>query len=335
MPSPKTALVALLPLVPQASAWGALGHNTVAYIAQQFLHKSTAHFAQSLLNDTSSNYLANIATWADSFRSTPEGAFSSPLHYIDAFDSPPESCNVDYERDCPEEGCIISALANYTARVQQQNVGFVERQRALKWIVHFTGDVHQPLHVENLEVGGNLINVTFDGVVANLHRIWDSNIPEKLRGGFALEDARIWAEELAGEIRNGTYAAVKEEWLEGIVASDAVETTMVWARDANAYICSTVVPEGPEAVRHQELGGEYYKKAIPVVQQQIAKAGFRLAAWLNTIVTGEDCLGGKKAKPFGNKGPTIKKELAGWMVKARETRRDFGYDCGCTEEHHH
>lgn len=70
---------------------------------------------QAVLGDTSANYLASVATYADSYRYTTAGTFSAPFHYIDAMDSPPESCGVDFERDCPEEGCIVSAINNYVS----------------------------------------------------------------------------------------------------------------------------------------------------------------------------------------------------------------------------
>ena len=178
----KSLLLPAIATFPAAHAWGSLGHTTVAFIAQNFVSQNTKKFAQRILNDTSSNYLANVATWADSYRYEAEGAFSSVLHYIDALDNPPKTCDIIYERDCPEEGCIVSAIANYSTRAVQKDVGLAEQQKALKWVVHFVGDVHQPLHVENLEVGGNLINVTFDGARTNLHAAWDTAIPQKLVG---------------------------------------------------------------------------------------------------------------------------------------------------------
>lgn len=45
-----------------------------------------------------------------------------------------------------------------------------------------------------------------------------------------------------------------------------------------------MLPEGPAAIVGQELGGEYYEKAAPVIELQVARAGFRLAAWLDLIV---------------------------------------------------
>ncbi|KAF2107582.1 putative nuclease S1 precursor, partial [Lophiotrema nucula] len=283
-PSKSIILPTLLSLTPTALAWGTLGHTTVALIAQNYISKETASFAKKLLNDTSSTYLANVATWADSYRYTAEGAFSAPLHYIDANDSPPETCNVDYDRDCGEEGCVVSAITNYTSRVTSKNVSAVEQQKALKWIIHFLGDIHQPLHDEALDIGGNTINVTFDGTATNLHHIWDSNMAEKLIGGYAMSDSISWSNTLVGEINNGSYAKEKSSWLEGLNGKDAKSSALVWANDANEFVCSTVVPDGTAGVEGKELDGAYYDTAIPVIELQIAKAGYRLAAWLNYIV---------------------------------------------------
>jgi hypothetical protein len=338
----------LLPLVTlsfagQGAAWGALGHNTVAFIAQSFLAPQTVKYTQALLNDTSDAYLAHVATWADSYRSQPGGEFSGPLHYIDALDTPPESCNVDFERDCPEEGCIVSAIANYTERFQSKKLAHEERFKALKWVIHFLGDIHQPLHVENIAVGGNTINVTFDDAKTNLHHIWDSNMPEKLIGGYALEDAEDWSKTLIADIKTGKYANASKSWLEGMEKNDSIASAMHWAQDANAYVCSTVLPDGEDAVENQQLDGAYYDKSIPVIQMQIAKAGVRLAAWLNLQVTGKTGVetgtgygyGHGHGYGYGYGGPkkyeTVGKrsvQLEDWMVESRRVRRAYGWDCG-------
>ncbi|KAF2715240.1 hypothetical protein K504DRAFT_457412 [Pleomassaria siparia CBS 279.74] len=341
----KSVLLALLPLLPQASAWGALGHETVAFIAQNFVSNSTRAFAQALLADDSSSYLANVASWADTYRLTTEGAFSGSLHYIDSLDNPPTSCNVDYERDCPEEGCIISAIANYTIRAKDTSLPVIEQQKALKWVIHFLGDIHQPLHVENLEVGGNTIAVSFNGTTTNLHHIWDSNMPEKLVGGYALADAKAWAATLSTEIITGKYANASASWLDGIDDTDGVKSATVWATDANARVCDVVVPEGAESVRGAELQGAYYDAAIPVIQLQIAKAGYRLAAWLDVIATGGTKVQSRgmgimrRPRVYGGEMKEVRaitesENLEPWMLEARRVRRAFGWNCGA-EGHEH
>jgi hypothetical protein len=71
------------------------------------------------------------------------GEFSAPFHFIDAEDSPPSACNVDYDRDCAPEGCVVSALSNYTIRIMDETLSREEKDHALRFIVHFIGDAHQ------------------------------------------------------------------------------------------------------------------------------------------------------------------------------------------------
>jgi hypothetical protein len=74
--------------------------------------------------------------------------------------------------------------------------------------------------------------------------------------------------------------------LDGIDINDATSSAMIWASDSNAYVCTTVMPNGVEATQEVDLSGDYYTSVLPVVQLQFAKAGYRLAAWLNLIATG-------------------------------------------------
>ncbi len=200
----------------------------------------------------------------------------------------------------------------------------------MKWLVHFVGDVHQPLHNENLKVGGNGINVTFDGVPSNLHAAWDSKIPEKMLGGYTVKYTEKWAAELGKEIDGGKYKDEREEWLDGTDVGDGIESAMLWSRDANAFLCSTALLGGEVAVQGQEIGGAYYKAAVPVVQLQIARAGYRLAAWLNLAVTGSTGVGAA-SRALGPAQSTKKAlvrrgdaQLEPWMKEARLARRRQG-----------
>lgn len=108
-------ILALLISAHSAAAWGSLGHETVAFIAQNFVCDDAKVFFSSILNDSSTQYLAKVATWADSFRYTAAGQFSAPFHFIDAEDNPPDSCGVKYARDCGAAGCIVGAISNYVS----------------------------------------------------------------------------------------------------------------------------------------------------------------------------------------------------------------------------
>lgn len=108
---------------------------------------------------------------------------------------------------------------------------------------------------------------------------------------------------------------------------------MLWASDANAYVCSTVLPNGTDAVFGKELSGAYYETAIPVVKKQIAKAGYRLAAWLDAVVEQAE-KGGYVHEQEGKVEKRADFALEPWMQEARKARRDFGGDCGCVAEEH-
>ncbi|KAE8152988.1 phospholipase C/P1 nuclease domain-containing protein [Aspergillus avenaceus] len=263
-------------------AWGNLGHETVAYIAQNFVASSTKSFCQKILGDDSTSYLANVATWADSYKYTDAGEFSKVFHYIDALDDPPKSCGVDYDRDCGDAGCSISAMLNYT-NILLDSPDSSEAVDALKFVVHIIGDTHQPLHDENLEVGGNGIDVIYDGEETNLHHIWDSNMPEDAAGGYTPSVAKSYAQLLTTRITTGAYSSKKTSWTSGIDIDDPVATSMIWARDANGFVCTTVLDDGLAYINSTDLSGDYYDKSQPVFEELIAKAGYRLAAWLDLI----------------------------------------------------
>ncbi|KAI0516876.1 nuclease S1 precursor [Xylaria bambusicola] len=282
----KAAILALLAL-PSVSAWGAMGHEAIAYVASNFVSANTKAYFQSLLGDTSADYLATVSTWADSYRYTTAGRFSAPYHYIDANDSPPSSCNLDYSRDCGSEGCVVSALTNYTTILLDGRYSQANHQIAAKMIIHFVGDIGQPLHCEALDVGGNDIDVLYDGEDTNLHAIWDSDIPESISGGSSLASAKSWANTLTTAINSGEYKSQAAGWLTGLSVSTAATrqaTAMQWAAEANAYVCSTVLKGGLSAVENKELSGAYTTTADPVVKLQVAKQGYRLAKYLDAIV---------------------------------------------------
>ncbi|KJR82693.1 uncharacterized protein SPSK_03447 [Sporothrix schenckii 1099-18] len=281
-------LLACATVLPSVAAWGGFGHITIAYVASAFVKDETATYFQTLLRNESSDYLANVATWADNIRYTKWGRFTGPFHFIDAKDDPPSSCDVIMQRDCKKEGCVISALQNYTSRLIDADGQLPpwEHEQAAKFIVHFVSDLHQPLHTEDVAKGGNGIHVKFDNKFLNLHHVWDTSILEKLVGGVRGSPygaARQFADQLVADIRGGKFVAESKNWLDGIGLADTEGTALIWARESNAYVCTHVLPQGPKAIVGQELGSSYYDDAAPVVEIQVARAGYRLAAWLDLL----------------------------------------------------
>ncbi|KAJ7230862.1 nuclease s1 [Mycena haematopus] len=321
------------------SAWGVLGHATIAYIAQNYVTPQTASWAQDILNDTSSSYLASIASFADQFRSTAAGAWSAPLHFIDAEDNPPTACNVNFTRDCGTTGCVVSAIANYTQRVGDGRLTAANTNQALKFIVHFVGDITQPLHDEAFELGGNDVPVHFMGFKDNLHSDWDTFMPEELIGGDSLADAQSWANTLISEIDTGLFADQADSWIAGDTTTDVITTATRWASDANAFVCTVVMPQGAAALTAMpDLFPDYYNDVIGTIELQIAKGGFRLGNWLNMVFEAEVAKRGiTDEAEIAKRVP--ESELDGHkflpaplaMSRAKMARAALGY--GCDHQH--
>ncbi|OAP60888.1 hypothetical protein AYL99_05890 [Fonsecaea erecta] len=267
-----------------ANAWGTLGHETIAWIAQSYVSDTTKAAVQSILSSTQSDYMANVSTWADSYRYTSEGEWSAPLHYIDANDNPPESCSVVFSRDCGDAGCSVSAIVNYTSILLNDESKSSTQFDAMRFIIHFVGDLHQPLHDEAIDVGGNTINVTYDSEKTNLHHIWDTEIVEQLADG---QDAETFGKNLSAAIKAGDYGWDASSWLDSMSLNDTQTTAMSWASEANGYVCTDVLAPGIDGVEQGDLSGTYYKAHYDVARIQIARAGYRLGAWLNLIYTGQ------------------------------------------------
>ena len=101
----------MLASYPCVSAWGILGHATIAQIASNYLTAQAKTYVAGLLGPGVT--MPSISSYADDYRYTTAGKFSAPYHFIDAEDNPPSACSVDLNRDCGTGGCVVSAIANY------------------------------------------------------------------------------------------------------------------------------------------------------------------------------------------------------------------------------
>ena len=166
------------------------------------------------------------------------------------------------------------------------------------------GDLHMPLHTENLARGGLDIPVLFDEKETNLHLAWTINIPQKITSSNETTEvlaARTWAEKLHIWTSNQAFAedfwATGEELfseselgdgnqkqrLELIKRIEGNIRIVAWARETNQWVCDYVLKDGVEGVEGKELGGKYYDGAVSVVEGQIARAGRRLGGLINAL----------------------------------------------------
>jgi hypothetical protein len=150
-------------------------------MAETFLTPHTSSVLAEILEPQYNGSIGRSAAWADAYAHTSEGHFSYQWHWIDTHDRAPEMCQLKYPRDCAKGGCVVSAIANQTCIlrgcIEQVQSGALSGgsnltcSYALKWVAHFLGDIHQPLHANGRAVGGNTFKVVFGGAHTQLHAV--------------------------------------------------------------------------------------------------------------------------------------------------------------------
>jgi hypothetical protein len=145
-------LIAASVVPARAFAWGGEGHRIVAEIAEQYLEPGAARQIRELLAIDNETTLSDVASWADQIR--PQRRETAPWHFVDI---PVSAQRYDAPRDCRSDDCIVARLEQFIAALRQDSSKPPSRERleGLKFVVHFMGDLHQPLHVsDNGDRGG-------------------------------------------------------------------------------------------------------------------------------------------------------------------------------------
>jgi len=181
----KIALLSLLLLAFSnrcAVGWGDDGHKTVALIAQRCLTPAAKRHITAMLrsdtDDTTNHDIASAATWADKYRDLDNRKLhyehTQNWHFVDM-----EVDNPDLSTACfghpqlqegelatagPDKVCATDKVIQFGAELRAADTDAEERVMALKFIMHFIGDIHQPLHSsDHHDRGGNDVKVIVDG----------------------------------------------------------------------------------------------------------------------------------------------------------------------------
>jgi hypothetical protein len=192
----------------QAWSWGEDGHSILAEIAQRRLTPEASAAVDRILGHNHS--LASVASWADDYRD--QDPTTAPWHFVDI---PVDVIQFDPTTECINDGCVIAQLNRLRNDLRCASTD-QQKKDALKFAVHFVGDIHQPLHTVADSRGGNEIQVdvfmrgkTCTGscnpthIHTNLHAAWDANLIQKTVwdwGAYVerLEDGWLKSEEAAG-----------------------------------------------------------------------------------------------------------------------------------------
>lgn len=236
-----------------AFALGPIGHRVVAQIAEDNL---TPFAKKSLMQITKGEPLAKLSTWPDEIRSDDKWAHSHAWHYISIDDD--ESFN-GLKRS--KKGDILKALSDFEKVLRNKAASEEKRWQALAFYIHFIGDIHQPLHVGNRDdKGGNKVKVTWFGKPTNLHTVWDSSLINNQQLSFS---------EYANFLNHKTPDTIKL-WQNSVYLGWAAESKVLRAA---AYKYS----------EDGNLGYRYDYINTPLLNEQMSKAGIRLAGMLNDI----------------------------------------------------
>src|ERR1700680_3693856 len=153
-----------------AFAWGAEGHRMIALIAADQLSPAAKRQIQQLLGteDVAAG-MEEVSTWADEIRR--ERPNTASWHFTDI---PIGSNSYEPRRDCPRDQCSVAQIDSEERILADRKLLAPVRAEALRFLIHFIGDLHQPLHsANNNDRGGNEIHVILGNRHTNLHAVWD------------------------------------------------------------------------------------------------------------------------------------------------------------------
>lgn len=245
-------IVALVVSSLPALSWGPIGHRAVGEIAEQRMGAKAQQAVRDLLGEES---LAEASLWADEIRSESRWQVSSPWHYVNI----PDGQTYDRARRS-RDGDVIGALERFVAVLRYGGSSREDKLAALKFIAHFVGDLHQPLHVGRAsDRGGNEFRVSWFGEPSNLHRVWDSEVISRLR--------------------------LSPSSLIRTLESRAPEEVEAWRQDGPLTWVDESMALRPLVynMRGRGLGRDYLREAGPVVEERLLQAGVRLAAMLDAV----------------------------------------------------
>lgn len=252
-------LSALSPMA--AHAWGPKGHRLVAGLASTELTPRARTEVSRLLRGEAEPTLAGIANWADDLREhDPDlGKRSARWHYVNLAE---DDCAYRPATQCPTGDCLIEAIARQRDLLADRRQPDAVRAQALKFLVHFIGDAHQPLHAGYArDRGGNTIQVQLDGKGTNLHWIWDGEV-----------------------IASGKMS--ERRYLQHLQRMPLPADARIGIDDPTAWVeasCRIVLRDGFYPLK-PKIEPAYFTQWRPTAEQQLRIGGHRLAAVLNAAL---------------------------------------------------
>lgn len=248
------ALITLILVPATAAAWGPNGHRVVGRIAEGHLSPEARRGVEAILGSES---LARVSTWADEIRSDSSWNEAIPWHYINI---PPGGELETAER--ASGGDLLAALERFEAVLRDEGAPLEEKRTALKFLVHFVGDAHQPLHSGYAsDRGGNDILVLWFDEPTNLHSVWDSRLIEHQQLSFS-ELAEFLDHPTPDQIATWQASGYRD-----------------WINESRDLL------DQAYEVGDRRLSWHYAYRVTPIVEERLLQGGVRLAGLLNRVFT--------------------------------------------------
>ena len=234
--------------------WGKTGHRVTGEVAQQYLSRKAHKAIDRLLNGET---LAEVANYADDIKSDIRFREYGPWHYVNL---PGDKKYGDVEPS--PSGDIVTGIQKCIEVLENENSAESDKVFYLKLLIHFIGDLHQPMHIGRAENrGGNDIQIRWFDTGSNLHRLWDSDLIDHYGMSYS---------ELANKLPEQNKKELKQ------LQSGDIYTWIEETQEITNELYDSVEVG-------QELGYSYSYQYWPIVEQQLLIGGVRLAGILNNI----------------------------------------------------
>lgn len=273
--------------------WSYNGHRIVAEIAQSLLKPATVTCLTDWFRLNETVDLASIAAHPDMFNRY-NSTFKA-MHFLNIDGKPVGGTYAVNDKNCPDRNCVIGACQYFQELFidssNNHQVSLPTSPSVLSFLVHFIGDLHQPLHVSyGVDYGGNSVNTSFFGRYYSLHSLWDGGVINR------------WVFEQTG--RECGYPFPECDWRPmAKLLSQTIGTMPVKAWQQFTYlaagaesfdivngVCYQFLKDQP-GVKIPSID-RYYPKFLSLVEQRLMMAGARLAAVLDQYA----CLTSKRQR---------------------------------------
>lgn len=259
-------------VAPAFTAWWEPGHAVVCDIAwREMSPRSRDAVGHLLALDPQYDEFGPSCYWADRIRGEPGYEAFTPSHYVNL---PPGAAGFDASRDCASTLCVVEAIEMFSGRLRDPTLPPREKLVALKFLGHFVGDVHQPLHAGyEADQGGNDIGACVPGDDdTNLHAVWDGFIVNRRLAALGL-DWKGYGARLQADI----HPVERARW-RGL-------DPRVWAEESYAITedeaYEDVDREGGRAKGC--FGDDFVLRHLETTERRLKQGGVRLAALLDDI----------------------------------------------------